>query len=114
MTEDGSEREHRGLASMDSIESRWVYQDEEGSEIDNDGDDRASGGLESPQRDSDDEDNAEQKLIRTGPRIDSFDVEALEVPGAHRNDFDVRFHSFKLIHSEPHFSYFVRPLSLFF
>ncbi|KAG6406781.1 hypothetical protein SASPL_134392 [Salvia splendens] len=67
---------------MDSMESRWVYQDEEGSEIDNDG------GLESPQRDSDDEDNAEQRLIRTGPRIDSFDVEALEVPGAHRNDFE--------------------------
>ncbi|KAL1534334.1 Potassium transporter 7 [Salvia divinorum] len=82
MTEEGSERENRGLTSMDSMESRWVYQDEEGSEIDNDG------GLESPQRDSDDEDNAEQRLIRTGPRIDSFDVEALEVPGAHRNDFE--------------------------
>ncbi|XP_042010154.1 potassium transporter 7-like isoform X2 [Salvia splendens] len=82
MTEEGSERENKGLTSMDSMESRWVYQDEEGSEIDNDG------GLESPQRDSDDEDNAEQRLIRTGPRIDSFDVEALEVPGAHRNDFE--------------------------
>ncbi|KAG6421987.1 hypothetical protein SASPL_118548 [Salvia splendens] len=67
---------------MDSMESRWVYQDEEGSDIDNDG------GLESPQRDSDDEDNAEQRLIRTGHRIDSFDVEALEVPGAHKNDFE--------------------------
>lgn len=87
MTEEGS---NKGLTSMDS-ESRWVYQDDESSEIDNDGDDRVSGGLESPQRDSDDEDNAEQRLIRTGPRIDSFDVEALEVPGAHRNDFDVRF-----------------------
>ncbi|XP_057803992.1 potassium transporter 7 [Salvia miltiorrhiza] len=88
MTEEGSERENRGLTSMDSMESRWVYQDEESSEIDNDGDDRNSGGLESPQRDSDDEDNAEQRLIRTGPRIDSFDVEALEVPGAHRNEFE--------------------------
>ncbi|KAK4378598.1 hypothetical protein RND71_000460 [Anisodus tanguticus] len=38
--------------------------------------------------DSDDEDNAEQKLIRTGPRIDSFDVEALEVPGAQKNHFE--------------------------
>ena len=83
MAEEGSERENRGLSSMDSMESRWVYQDEEGSDIDNDG------GLESPQRDSDDEDNAEQRLIRTGHRIDSFDVEALEVPGAHRNDFQV-------------------------
>ncbi|KAL8060990.1 hypothetical protein ABFS82_02G059900 [Erythranthe guttata] len=88
MTEEGSEREKRGLSSMDSMESRWVYQDEEGSEIDNDGDGRGSGGEESPLRDSDDEDNAEQRLIRTGPRIDSFDVEALEVPGAQRNDFE--------------------------
>ncbi|GFP98697.1 potassium transporter 7 [Phtheirospermum japonicum] len=88
MTEEGSERESKGLASMDSIESRWVYQDEEGSEIDIDGDDGGDGGIESPLRDSEDEDNAEQRLIRTGPRIDSFDVEALEVPGAHRNDFE--------------------------
>ncbi|KAL6517642.1 Potassium transporter 7 [Orobanche minor] len=87
MTEEGSERESRGLASMDSMESRWVYQDEEGSEIDIDGD-GGDGGFESPQRDSDDDDNAEQRLIRTGPRIDSFDVEALEVPGAHRSDFE--------------------------
>ncbi|KAK6135437.1 hypothetical protein DH2020_030806 [Rehmannia glutinosa] len=91
MTEEGSERESRGLASMDSMESRWVYQDEEGSEIDNDGDERGGGGMESPLPDSDDDDNAEQRLIRTGPRIDSFDVEALEVPGAQRNDFEVRF-----------------------
>lgn len=89
MTEEGSEKENRGPASLDSMESRWVYQDEESSEIDNDGDDRRSGGDVSPQRDSDDEDNAEQRLIRTGPRIDSFDVEALEVPGAQRNDYEV-------------------------
>ncbi|KAJ7968193.1 Potassium transporter [Quillaja saponaria] len=38
--------------------------------------------------DSEDEENGEQRLIRTGPRIDSFDVEALEVPGAHRNDYE--------------------------
>ncbi|KAL8521108.1 hypothetical protein ACS0TY_011596 [Phlomoides rotata] len=88
MTEEGSERENKGSASMDSMESRWVYQDEESSEIDIDGDDRRSGGDVSPLRDSDDEDNAEQRLIRTGPRIDSFDVEALEVPGAQRNDYE--------------------------
>lgn len=82
---------------MDSMESRWVYQDEEGSEIDNDGDDRRSAGDHSPQRDSDDEDNAEQGLIRTGPRIDSFDVEALEVPGAQRNDYEVRVYFVALI-----------------
>ena len=37
----------------------------------------------------DEDDNAEQRLIRTSPRIDSFDVEALEVPGAVRNEYEV-------------------------
>ncbi|KAB2635453.1 potassium transporter 7-like, partial [Pyrus ussuriensis x Pyrus communis] len=60
-----------GLASMDSIESRWVFQDEDDSEDD-----------------EEEDDNAEQRLIRTGPRVDSFDVEALEVPGAHRNEYE--------------------------
>ncbi|KAL8463132.1 hypothetical protein ACS0TY_033964 [Phlomoides rotata] len=59
MTEEGSERENRGSASIDSMKSRWVYQDEESLEVDNDGNDRRSGGGVSPQRDSDDEDNAE-------------------------------------------------------
>ncbi|KAK4405105.1 Potassium transporter 7 [Sesamum angolense] len=85
MAEEGSERENVGLGSMDSLESRWVYQDEEGSEMDNDGEDFGGG---SPLRDSDEEDNIEHRLIRTGPRIDSFDVEALEVPGVQRNDFE--------------------------
>ncbi|KAJ8529882.1 hypothetical protein K7X08_036717 [Anisodus acutangulus] len=93
MTDEGLDRENGGLASMDSIESRWVFQDEDDSEIDSadrntvdgDGDLTPLNGME---LDSDDEDNAEQKLIRTGPRIDSFDVEALEVPGAHKNDFE--------------------------
>ncbi|XP_057465139.1 potassium transporter 7-like isoform X1 [Actinidia eriantha] len=88
MAEEGLEREREngGLASMDSVESRWVFQDENESEIENDEDDESL-----PPRmgmDSDDDDNAEQRLIRTGPRINSFDVEALEVPGAHRNDFE--------------------------
>ena len=93
MAEEGLEREREkengGLASMDSVESRWVFQDENESEIENDEDDESL-----PPRmgmDSDDDDNAEQRLIRTGPRINSFDVEALEVPGAHRNDFEVSF-----------------------
>ncbi|KAK1359260.1 Potassium transporter [Heracleum sosnowskyi] len=37
--------------------------------------------------DSDEDDNGEVRLIRTGPRVDSFDVESLDVPGAHRNDY---------------------------
>lgn len=100
MMDEGLERErdqeNGRLASMDSIESRWVFQDEDDSEIDSvdrdtvdgDGDSTPRNGLE---LDSDDEDNAEQKLIRTGPRIDSFDVEALDVPGAQKNDYEVNF-----------------------
>lgn len=38
--------------------------------------------------DSDEDDNADFKLIRTEPRVDSFDVEALEVPGVQRNDYE--------------------------
>ncbi|KAG6711105.1 hypothetical protein I3843_05G033500 [Carya illinoinensis] len=80
-----------GQASMDSTESRWVFQDEDDSEIEDDDEDddlshrsTAVAGLDS----EDEEDNAAQRLIRTGPRLDSFDVEALEVPGAHRSDYE--------------------------
>lgn len=82
----GGEINGVGMGSMDSLESRWVFQDEDESDIEDEEDDDDAthrGGL-----DSDDEDNVEQRLIRTGPRIDSFDVEALEVPGAHRNDYE--------------------------
>ncbi|KAL3515539.1 hypothetical protein ACH5RR_022441 [Cinchona calisaya] len=97
---EGSEREGGVLSSMDSTESRWVFQDEEeeeeSSEIGDDdyvGENEGFDGPSSPRNgmmdSDDDDDNAEQRLIRTGPRIDSFDVEALEVPGAHRNnDFE--------------------------
>lgn len=94
MTDEGFERENGGLTSMESIESRWVFQGEDDLDIDSgdrdtvDGDDDSTtcNGME---LESDDEDNVEQKLIRTGPRIDSFDVEALEVPGVQKNDFEV-------------------------
>ncbi|KAK7412133.1 hypothetical protein VNO78_03581 [Psophocarpus tetragonolobus] len=79
-----------GGTSMDSTESRWVIQDddEDASDLENfDAD--LSLGRDPRMVDSDEEDdNAEQRLIRTGPRIDSFDVEALEVPGAHRSDYE--------------------------
>ena len=88
------DEESEGGGSMDSIESRWVFQDEDDdSEIDEDADD--DGADEDHRRtvmdseDDEDDDNAEQRLIRTGPRIDSFDVEALEVPGALRNEYEV-------------------------
>ena len=81
-----------GLASMDSSESRWVFQDDDQSEIDDyddDDDPHDNAARHSMDLESEDEDNVEQKLIRTGPRIDSFDVEALDVPGAHRNEYEV-------------------------
>ncbi|KAK7274673.1 hypothetical protein RIF29_15770 [Crotalaria pallida] len=69
-------------SSMDSTESRWVFQeDEDASEIED-------FEADFPMIDSEDEENGEHRLIRTGPRIDSFDVEALEVPGAHRSDYE--------------------------
>lgn len=87
--EGGSAINGGGLTSMDSTESRWVFQEEDDSEIDDD-DDLSHRSMASALLDSeDDDDNAEQRLIRTGPRIDSFDVEALEVPGAHRNELQV-------------------------
>ncbi|PON81892.1 Potassium transporter [Trema orientale] len=78
-----------GPASMDSTESRWVFQDEDDSEFDVDGDeDNIRHRVSLDSEDDEDDDNAEQRLIRTGPRVDSFDVEALEVPGAQRNDYE--------------------------
>lgn len=90
MAEEGLERENGASASMDSTESRWVFQDEEsdfGLDDDEDEEDLPSrnGG------DSDEDDTVEQRLIRTGHRVDSFDVEALEIPGAQRNEFEVHF-----------------------
>ncbi|PKU61499.1 Subtilisin-like protease SDD1 [Dendrobium catenatum] len=32
--------------------------------------------------------NIEQKLIKTGPRIDPFDIEKLDVPGVQRHDYE--------------------------
>lgn len=82
---EGSERGYGQLAKMDSTESRWVARDEE-EDSDEEGESLSQRmGLESEEED----DNVEQRLIRTAPRIDSFDVEALEVPGAPRNDFEV-------------------------
>ncbi|OWM87755.1 potassium transporter 7 isoform X3 [Punica granatum] len=88
MVEEGGSDVIVRAASVDSMESRWVFQDseeEEGEEEEEDDDDepqQRQGGV------PDYDDSAEQKLIRTGPRVDSFDVEALEVPGAQRNDYE--------------------------
>ncbi|KAK9134277.1 hypothetical protein Syun_013607 [Stephania yunnanensis] len=83
MAEEGAERENGGLVTMDSSESRWVFQNDEDSDFED--------GEDLPPRmsvDSEEDECGEQRLIRTGPRLDSFDVEALEVPGAHRNEYE--------------------------
>jgi hypothetical protein len=73
--------------SADSTESRWVFEEDENlSEIE---DYDASDMRHQSMFDSEEEDNVDQKLIRTGPRVDSFDVEALEVPGAHTHHYEV-------------------------
>ncbi|KAL6202678.1 hypothetical protein ACLB2K_026383 [Fragaria x ananassa] len=84
----GDEEMNGGAGSMDSMESRWVFQDEDESEIDEDEDEDQHRTTVMDSEDDEDDDNAEQRLIRTGPRIDSFDVEALEVPGALRNEYE--------------------------
>ncbi|KAK8960530.1 Potassium transporter 7 [Platanthera guangdongensis] len=71
---EGSERDNGGLVKMDSTESRWVFQD----------DDDTHSEIQSSYE-SEEEGNGVQRLIRTGPRMDSFDVEALEVLSAQRH-----------------------------
>ncbi|XP_017225146.1 potassium transporter 7 isoform X2 [Daucus carota subsp. sativus] len=68
---------------------RWIYQDDDEADHQNDADfDEYDEDLP-PQHvlDSDEDDNVDYKLIRTEPKIDSFDVEALEIPGFQRNDY---------------------------
>ncbi|KMT05029.1 hypothetical protein BVRB_7g171890 [Beta vulgaris subsp. vulgaris] len=88
--DDGEERE--SLVKTDSMESRWVYQLDDESEIEDDDDDEDENDDEVSELkigiDSEDEDVVAHRLIRTGPRVDSFDVEALDVPGTHRHDFE--------------------------
>ncbi|XXG53691.1 hypothetical protein AAC387_Pa03g1750 [Persea americana] len=82
MVERVPERGNGGLLKMDSSESRWVFQEQYDAEED---------GGNFPHQlgfDSEVDENGDQKLVRTRPRIDSFDVEALEVPGIWRNDYE--------------------------
>ncbi|KAE8704490.1 Potassium transporter 7 [Hibiscus syriacus] len=71
---------------MDSLESRWVFPGVEEYEIEDEEDNTDL--LYGAGVDSEDEDSLVQCLIRTEPRIDSFDVEALEVHGAYRSDYE--------------------------
>ncbi|KAK8617552.1 hypothetical protein V6N13_080462 [Hibiscus sabdariffa] len=79
-----------GSASMDSLESHWVFPGEDESEIEDEDEDEEHDNADMPYGaglDSEDDDSPVQRLIRTEPRVDSFDVEALEVHGAHRSDY---------------------------
>ena len=75
---------------MDSAESRWILRGSEEEEEDL---------LEDEEEEE--EDLGEQRLIRTGPRVDSFDVEAFDLPGAHRNAYEVVDLSLFLYQMEP-------------
>ncbi|KAJ4801344.1 Potassium transporter [Rhynchospora pubera] len=75
-----------GLAKTESMEMRWALKDEEGS---SDELDESIGRSSFEEEDDDDDDDSEhQRLVRTGPRVDSFDVEALEVHGFEMNGYE--------------------------
>nr|CAD1827956.1 unnamed protein product [Ananas comosus var. bracteatus] len=84
---EGFERGNGRLAKADSSEFRWVSQDRDDGSEDGEGSQvrTTSFGLEEEDEEEEEEDNVEQRLFRTGPRVDSFDVEALEVPGYPRD-----------------------------
>ncbi|WVZ66053.1 hypothetical protein U9M48_015327, partial [Paspalum notatum var. saurae] len=86
----------RRLQKTESAEMRWVvpggaYEDEIESSDDGGADTpaAASGSREGGGSDEDDgyeeDEMLRQRLVRTGPRADSFDVEALDVPGVYRH-----------------------------
>jgi hypothetical protein len=87
----------RRLQKTESAEMRWVVpgganeDDEIESSDDGGGDTPAAasgsrGGGCSDEDDGYEEDEMlRQRLVRTGPRADSFDVEALDVPGVYRH-----------------------------
>ncbi|KAK3125104.1 hypothetical protein QOZ80_7BG0600000 [Eleusine coracana subsp. coracana] len=86
------------LRKTQSAEMRWVasggaFEEDEIESSDDDGgggDNNPTAALDSRGGGSDDDDYEEeemlrQRLVRTGPRADSLDVEALDVPGVYRH-----------------------------
>lgn len=75
--------------------SRWVFDEKDDYEVNEDYDDDGYDEHNHADMDSDDEDdNVEQRLIRTSPAVDSFDVDALEIPGTQKNEIEVTIFSF--------------------
>jgi hypothetical protein len=81
-----SMRGNGGLANAESMELRWALKDEEGTS--DELEDSIGRSCLEEESDDDGADSEHQRLIRTGPRVDSFDVEALEVPGYEVNGFN--------------------------
>nr|VDD48105.1 unnamed protein product [Brassica oleracea] len=67
--------------------SRWVF-DEKNDYDDDYDDDEDYDERQHLDSDEEEDDNVEQRLIRTSPAVDSFDVDALEIPGAQKNDIE--------------------------
>lgn len=82
MSERGSSSSISSVAKLDPGERRWVSK-EELSEDGEEEEGRGNIGRDREEEDDDDEeeDPEERRLVRTGPLIDWFDVEALEVTG---------------------------------
>lgn len=83
MPEQVPEREKGRSVKMDSSELRWVFHKEY------DSDEEGGNFPKQTAFDSEDDENDGHRLVRTGHKVDSFDVEALEVPGVRRNDYEV-------------------------
>lgn len=82
MSERGSSSSITSVVKLDSSEKRWVSKEElsDGEEES----ERAGANRDEEDDNDDDEvvvDAEEHRLVRTGPLIDWFDVEALEVTG---------------------------------
>ncbi|XP_010914336.1 potassium transporter 7 isoform X2 [Elaeis guineensis] len=82
---ESSGRANGWLAKMDSSESRWVSQGEEYSSEEEEEEEEL---VRRAVFESEEEDSGTRRLIRTAPRLDSFDVEALDVPGVQRNEVE--------------------------
>ncbi|XP_010530622.1 PREDICTED: potassium transporter 13 [Tarenaya hassleriana] len=83
-----TEDEISGIESMPSM-SRWVFEEKDDyDEIDGDYEEDDGARHRSDIYSDDEDENVEQRLIRTSPAVDSFDVDAFEIPGGPRNDFE--------------------------
>nr|CAB3458056.1 unnamed protein product [Digitaria exilis] len=99
----------RRLRKTESAEMRWVVpggacEEDEIESSDDGGADtpaaasgsRGGGGSDDDDDGYEEDEMLRQRLVRTGPRADSFDVEALDVPGVYRHQVPSSFQEFTL------------------